>query len=118
LPPDTEPIRIGSLVVTPGDPRIVIDGRPVYLSRQELTLLEIFARNAERVITMAALARSMARARKPLTNTGVSVHVHRLRERLKSAGVLIRTLRGFGYVLEVVTESHSRPRSLRRAQPR
>jgi DNA-binding response OmpR family regulator len=44
----------------------------------------------------------MARGRrKPLTATGVAVHIHRLRAKLKSAGLMIRTLRGFGYVIEV-----------------
>jgi DNA-binding response OmpR family regulator len=103
--PDTEPIRIGGLLITPGNPRIVIDGRPVYLSRQELTLLQTLARNAERAVSVTALATSMARNRKPLTNAGVFVQVHRLRARLKSTGVLIRTAHGFGYVLEVVTKT-------------
>jgi len=85
----------------------VIDGRLVYLSRRELALLQIFASNSGRVISTAVLARSLAGERKPLTNTAVWIHVHRLRARLKSAGVLIRTLRGFGYVLESLGEKQS-----------
>jgi two-component system OmpR family response regulator len=101
LPGEMAPIRIGDLVITPGDPRIVINGQTVYLSRQELTLLEILARNAGRVISVADLAGGMARGGRPLTNTGIWIQVHRVRARLKSAGVLIRTLRRVGYVLEV-----------------
>jgi DNA-binding response OmpR family regulator len=108
LSPDTKPIRIGTLLVTPGDPRIVIDGRAVYLSRQQLTLLEILASNAGRITSIPHLAKSLARGDKPLTNTGVWIHVHRLRTLLKPASVLIRTIRGFGYVLELATESHGR----------
>jgi two-component system, OmpR family, response regulator len=104
-PPDTETIRIGTLLVTPGDPRIVIDGRTVYLSRQQLTLLEILASNAGRVASITLLAKSLARGGKPLTNTGVWIHVHRLRSLLNSASVLIRTVRGFGYLLEEVGEN-------------
>jgi DNA-binding response OmpR family regulator len=104
LPRDMAPIRIGDLVITPGDPCVVINGRPVYLSRQELTLLEILASNAGRVISVTDLARGMARGGKPLTNTGVWIQVHRVRARLKSASVLIRTLRRVGYVLEIATE--------------
>ena len=35
-----------------------------------------------------------------LTVTGVAVYIHRLRMRLRYGGVAIRTLRGFGYLLE------------------
>jgi two-component system, OmpR family, response regulator len=101
------PIRIGGLVVTPGDPRIVIDGRTVYLSRQQLTLLEILANNAGRVTSIADLASGMARRGKPLTNTGIWVHMHRVRAQLKPAGVLIRTLRRVGYLLEIATENQA-----------
>jgi len=80
---------------------VLVSGRVVYLSPQELALLQLLARQPGRVVGTTALARSMARGRrKALTSTGVAVHVHRLRARLKSAGLMIRTLRGFGYVIE------------------
>lgn len=104
---DTASIRIGGLIVTPGDPRILINGHPVYLSRQELTLLQILASNAGRLITVPDLARGMARSGKSITNTAVRIHVHRVRSRLKSAGLLIRTLRRVGYILEIAPETQS-----------
>jgi two-component system OmpR family response regulator len=102
------PIRIGNVVFTPDDPRIEIDGRPVYLCRQELALLQLLAKRTGWLVSTATLARSLARGRKPLTDTGVAVYVHRLRARLKSAGVVIRTFRGFGYLLEPTGEEQAK----------
>jgi two-component system OmpR family response regulator len=93
-------IQIGSIVLTPGDPRILIRDRPVFLPGQELILLEVLGRNVGRVVSTATLAVQLSRTSKPVTGTAVSVHMHRLRSRLNAAGVQIRTLRGFGYLLE------------------
>jgi DNA-binding response OmpR family regulator len=93
---------------TPDDAGIEIDGHPVYLCRQELALLQLLAKRAGSVVRMATLAKSLGRGRKPLTDTAVAVYVHRLRARLKSAGVMIRTLRGFGYLLEPTDEKKAK----------
>lgn len=63
-------------------------------------MLQLLAKRSGSVVSMATLAKSLGRGRKSLTDTGVAVYVHRLRARLKSAGVVIRTFRGFGYLLE------------------
>jgi DNA-binding response OmpR family regulator len=97
---DRNAIRIGDLVFTPDEPRIEIAGRPAYLCRQELALLQLLATRKGLIVSAVTIAKRMARGRKPLTVTGVAVYVHRLRARLKYAGVAIRTLRGFGYLLE------------------
>jgi two-component system OmpR family response regulator len=95
-------------VFTPGDPRVLIHDRPLFLTGQELALLELLAGNAGRVVNTATLAKLLARGHEPLTDTGVAVHVHRLRVRLESAGLQIRTLRGFGYLLETNDEESPR----------
>jgi DNA-binding response OmpR family regulator len=93
-------IRIGNLVFTPDEPRVEIAGRPVYLCRQELALLQLLATRKGLIVSALTIGKRMARGRKPLTLTGVAVYIHRLRARLKYGGVAIRTLRGFGYLLE------------------
>ena len=50
-------------------------------------------------------ALQLSRTTKPATDNAVSIHIHRLRSRLQSAGVRVRTLRGFGYMLEAVGEA-------------
>ena len=93
-------IRIGNVVLTPDEPRIEIDGHPLYLCRQELALLQLLATRKGSVVNAGTISKRMARGGRPLTATGVAVYVHRLRARLKYGGVVIRTLRGFGYLLE------------------
>jgi DNA-binding response OmpR family regulator len=93
-------IRVGNVVLTPDEPRIEIDGHPLYLCRQELALLQLLATRKGSVVNAGTISKRMARGGRPLTATGVAVYVHRLRARLKYGGVVIRTLRGFGYLLE------------------
>jgi DNA-binding response OmpR family regulator len=93
-------IRIGNLLLRPGDPQVLIRDKPIYLHRQELVLLELLARHAGQVQTTEALAYHLSRSSKPLTREAVAVQVHRLRARLKSASVHIATLRGVGYLLQ------------------
>jgi DNA-binding response OmpR family regulator len=100
-PHDHGVVRIGNLVFTPGGPRVEIAGRPVYLRRQELALLQLLATRKGSIVSAVTIAKRMSRGRKPLTVTGVAVYIHRLRARLKYGGVAIHTLRGFGYLLEV-----------------
>jgi two-component system, OmpR family, response regulator len=96
------PIRIANLVVVPGDPRVLIGDQVTFLSGQELLVLEMLTKSAGQVVSTSALALQLSRGSKPLNEATVSVYVHRLRSRLQLADVRIRTLRGFGYLLEVI----------------
>jgi two-component system, OmpR family, response regulator len=100
-PSPTQPLRVGSLVLTPGDPRVVVGGAVLYLSPQTLALLQLLAEQPGRVVSTATLARSLTRARTPLTDAAVAVHVYNLRARLRPSGLSIRTIRRSGYLLEV-----------------
>jgi DNA-binding response OmpR family regulator len=101
LPSTTQTVRIGSLVLTPGDPRVVVGGSVIYLPPQNLVLLQLLAEQPGRVVSAATLARGLTRARAPLSVAAVAVHVHHLRARLRPSGLSIRTVRRSGYVLEV-----------------
>jgi two-component system OmpR family response regulator len=100
-------IGTAALVLTPGDPRVIVGERRAVLRPQELALLELFARDPSRLLNTATLAKQLARGHKPLTKTTVAVHVHRLRKRLQPLGLTIRTFRGAGYTVEPI-ENHER----------
>jgi len=93
-------IRIGDLQLCPGDPRVLIRERPVFLARQQLALLELLARHEGQVLSAVALGRHLSRSGKPLSKDAVAVQIHRLRARLGSTATVIRTLRGLGYLLQ------------------
>jgi two-component system, OmpR family, response regulator len=88
------------LILTPGDPRVLVGGRRAILRLKELEFLELLLREPERLVKTATLAKQLAHGRKPLSNTTVAVHAHRLRIRLKPVGLTVRSFRGAGYVLE------------------
>ena len=94
-------IRIGALVLTPGEPRVSLGGVAVDLPASEFALLEALAVRAGRVVRREDLADRLARGTEPPSDTAIEVCVHRLRRRLSPLGLTVRTLRGFGYLLEI-----------------
>jgi len=95
-----EEIRIGSLVMIPGQPRVSLDGSSVDLPAGELALLETLAIRVGHVVSKQTIAERLARGGAAPSDTAIEVCVHRLRRRLGPFGLKVRTLRGFGYLLE------------------
>jgi DNA-binding response OmpR family regulator len=93
-------IRIGALVLTPGQPRVLLGGVSVDLPASEFALLEALAIRAGRVVRREDLADRLGRGGEPPSDTAIDLCVHRLRRRLSPLGMKVRTLRGFGYLLE------------------
>jgi two-component system OmpR family response regulator len=97
-------IRIGALVLTPGEPRVMLGGVAVDLPASEFALLEVLATRAGRVVRRQDLADRLGRGTEPPSDTAIEVCVHRLRRRLGPHGLKVRTLRGFGYLLETAAD--------------
>jgi two-component system OmpR family response regulator len=97
LPPS---ITFGPLTLTPGNPRVDFKGTTVDLPSSEFILLEALAQNEGRPLSKEKIAARLARDGEFPTDTAIEVCVHRLRRRLAPFGLTIRTLRGFGYLLE------------------
>ncbi len=97
-------IHIGSLVMVPGQPRVSLGGTSVDLPASELTLLETLAIRVGRVVSKQIIAERLSRGGNPPSDTAIEVCVHRLRRRLGPFGLKVRTLRGFGYLLEGAQE--------------
>jgi len=93
-------IHIGPLELTMGQPRILLSGVPVDLTAREFALLELLAVRAGRVVNKDLIANRLARAGEALSDTAIEVAVHRLRRRLEPYSLHVRTMRGFGYLLE------------------
>ena len=97
-------IRIGPLELTMGQPRVMLSGEPMDLTAREFALLELLALRAGRVVNKDLIANSLARAGEALSDTAIEVAVHRLRRRLEPYELQVRTVRGFGYLLEAGAE--------------
>ena len=98
---DEQPIRVGALVLTPGNPRIVIGATSLDLLSGEFALLELLASRPGRVVSKDAIAERLMRGNDPPSDTAIEICVHRLRRKLAPFELKVRTLRGFGYLLEV-----------------
>jgi two-component system OmpR family response regulator len=97
-------IHVGPLELTMGQPRILLSGVPVDLTAREFALLELLAVRAGRVVNKDLIANRLARAGEALSDTAIEVAIHRLRRRLEPYSLHVRTVRGFGYLLETQPE--------------
>jgi len=93
-------IVLGKLTLEPRNHRLSVDGQPLALSAREYGVLEILLLQAGKVVSKDRIAQRLAADDDALTDNAVEIYIHRLRKRLESYGVLIRTVRGLGYLLE------------------
>ncbi len=93
-------IRLGPLELTIGEPRVLLDGAPVDLTAREYALLELLAVRAGRVVNKAHIGTRLAGSGEALSDAAIEVAIHRLRRRLEPYDLHVRTVRGFGYLLE------------------
>jgi len=83
--------------------RALVYGEPLELSGREWTLLELLVNHRDKVVTkeQITLAWSAAGGETGGGNS-IEVYIHRLRRKLDDAGLLIRTVRGLGYLMEAL----------------
>ncbi len=75
-------------------------GHRVALSPRELALTELLMQRAGRVVTKESIVARLSSWEADFSENSVEVYVHRLRKRFASLGAVIKTIRGFGYVME------------------
>jgi two-component system OmpR family response regulator len=81
--------------------RAFAHGVPLELSAREFAVLEFLMVRSGRVVNKEQLIEDMYGWDDEVTYNAVEVNVHRLRKKLESTGVSIRTIRGLGYLLDV-----------------
>jgi DNA-binding response OmpR family regulator len=91
--------RIGELVIDTARRRVAMADREVVLSSREFDVLCTLASEPGRVFTRSLIERSASHER-PGASNSIDVHVHNLRRKLGNG--VIGTVRGVGYVLELV----------------
>lgn len=79
--------------------RAYVDARPLDLTPREFEVLGLLIRRAPRLVTKRVLVEALAESNLEVGDAAVEVYVSRLRRKLAGSGVMIRTLRGFGYLL-------------------
>jgi len=81
-----------------------IEGHALELLPREFQVLGLLLGRAPRLLPKRALVDALAERNLNLADSAAEVYVSRLRRKLAGSGATIRTLRGFGYVLELADE--------------
>ncbi len=95
-------IVLGNLVFDGAARRVRIDERPLDLSAREYRLLECFVFGRGRVLSKEQILDQLVGLDEEVGLNAVELYVSRLRKKLEGAAFEIRTIRGLGYVAEVV----------------
>jgi two-component system, OmpR family, response regulator len=91
---------VAGLTIDVAAKRVRIHDKPVDLTPREWALLELFLVRPRRVLSKEQIAESLFADDLHLSPNAIEVYVSRLRTKIESAGLRIRTVRGFGYMWE------------------
>jgi two-component system OmpR family response regulator len=90
----------GPLVLDQASRRAFLNDEPIELAAREWAVLEVLMARVERVVSKDAIIQAVAGWDEELSPNAIEVYISRLRAKLEPAGIRIRTVRGFGYMLE------------------
>lgn len=95
-----ERIVLADLEVDVPGKRALVRGEPLEMTAREWSVLLALLERVGQVVGKEQLQDALGGEGQTLTENAIEVYVSRLRGRLEDSGVVIRTLRGFGYIIE------------------
>lgn len=101
-------LRLGKLSLDTVGRRATLDGEILELSAREMSILEVMMLRANKVVSKEKLSVHLSEMGEEISVNAIEVHVHRLRKKIVSDCVNIRTLYGQGYMLEQIDRDDSR----------
>jgi two-component system, OmpR family, response regulator len=93
-------VEIGGVVLDLTSRQFSVAGAALDLPARELALLELFFLRAGRVVGKEAIVQSLTSIDDSLSDNAIEQYVSRLRRRIQPHGLVLRTARGLGYMLE------------------
>ena len=96
----TSELAHGRLRLDMAGRRLYCDDQPMDLSARELAVLELLLLRAGKVVTKQQIIDSLYGWEEVSSSNAIEVFIYRLRKKLESSGVDIRTIRGMGYLIE------------------
>ncbi len=94
-------IEFGALSFDGVNRELRAQGQRLALSVRELSVLEMLLLRPEKVVTKQQIVQKLSVIDSDFSENAVEVYIYRLRKRLEGVGVVIQTVRGFGYSLEL-----------------
>lgn len=104
-------LGLGPLEMDTAQRRVSLAGQPMELGPREWTVLEYLLLQAPKPAAKDKLLAALTGWDKEITPNAIEVYVSRLRAKLEPAGVALRSIRGFGYRLELMAppDHHAPP---------
>ena len=102
-------LGFGPLEMDTAHRRVTLAGQPMELGPREWTVLEYLLMQAPKPAAKDKLLQALTGWDKEITPNAIEVYVSRLRAKLDPAGVSLRSIRGFGYRLELSTPPDHAP---------
>jgi len=93
-------LRLGRLSIDTVAHRASIEGEPLELTPREWAVLEYLSTRVGQVVSKEHMLQALCSWDDSLTHNAIEVYISRLRSKLQHAGIGIRTVRGFGYMVE------------------
>jgi two-component system OmpR family response regulator len=94
-------LEVGNLVLDTQTHQIEAHGKLLSLSARESAVLEILLIQAGKVVCKDKIAQYLSSEGDALADNAIEVYIHRIRKHLEPYNVMIKTIRGLGYLLEV-----------------
>ncbi|MBT9552622.1 MAG: response regulator transcription factor [Hydrogenophaga sp.] len=102
-------LGLGPLEMDTAQRRVTLAGQPMELGPREWTVLEYLLLQAPKPAAKDKLLAALTGWDKEITPNAIEVYVSRLRAKLEPAGVALRSIRGFGYRLELTAPPDHAP---------
>ncbi len=80
--------------------RVTLNGERLELTSREIGVLQILLTRAGRVVSKEQLIEHLYSYKEEASGNAIEVYIHRVRKKIESAGVTIRTIRGLGYLMD------------------
>jgi len=96
----TSKIKLGPLILDISNNTLSANSAPVDVSARELNVLTVMMMSQDRIIPKIQIVDSLSTFDSEISDNAIEQIVSRLRKRLHSFGINIRTARGLGYYLD------------------
>ena len=105
----TAVLAFGPVEMDTAHRRVQLAGKAMELGPREWTVLEYLLLQAPKPAAKDKLLAALTGWDKEITPNAIEVYISRLRAKLEPAGVLLRSIRGFGYRLELAVAADHGP---------
>ena len=94
-----EGVAVGRLRLSAATRRAWIEDQAIDITATEFDILDLLVRASGRVVTRDEVCGMLYQRQSTPFERAIEVHISRLRKKTAAAGVVIRSIRGVGYLL-------------------